>query len=208
MRGLGDPHRFGRVVRGGLSASSFRLTGAVLVHPRGDSITQGQGSSDGFGYRSALRLALAASLPGVAATFVGPYGSAPNQHGGNPGRTIAEIQSDYLAAYPSPPTEVVPPDVVILMAGTNDTDAAGPAYVGAAAQAAFGALLDAIVSRHEEFDRAVQVVVVSPPTVNPSYVAPADEALRDNLADYAPRCLLEARKRSFLVVDLHAESLS
>jgi lysophospholipase L1-like esterase len=177
------------------------LSGALTIHPRGDSITAGQGSTDGLGYRSTLRLALVTSLPEVTATFVGPYGSAPNQHGGNPGRTIAEIETDYETWIATPAT---PPDLVILMAGTNDCDTAGPAYNGATAQAAFGALLDAIIASNAD----AQVVVLSPPTVNPANTAPADETLRANLADYAPRCVLEARKRSFLTVDLHAESLT
>lgn len=180
---------------------SAPLSGAVSISPFGDSITAGQGSTDSLGYRSILRLALATSLPSVTATFVGPYGSAPNNHGGDPGATISEVEINYEAWIATPATA---PDIVILMAGTNDCDAAGPAYNGATAQAAFGDLLDAIIASNSD----VQVVVLSPPTVNPADVAPADMTLRANLADYAPRAILEARKRSFLTVDLHDESLT
>jgi lysophospholipase L1-like esterase len=177
------------------------LSGAVSISPFGDSITAGQGSTDSLGYRSILRLALDAALPEVTATFVGPYGSAPNEHGGDPGATISGIEANYNAWIALPSTA---PDIAIVMAGTNDCADIGGAYNGPAAQARFGDLLDAIIASNSD----VQIVVLSPPTVNPADTDPADETLRDNLADYAPRCILEARKRSFLTVDLHAESLT
>lgn len=197
--------RFAKLLRrpstGRGPTSSFVLSGAVTIAPFGDSITQGQGSTDSLGYRSILRLALASSLPSVTSTFVGPYGTAPNEHGGDPGATISEVEINYETWIALPSTA---PDIVLLMEGTNDCDTTGPAYDGATAQAAFGDLLDAIIASNAD----VQVVVFSPPTVNPTYVAAPDVTLRNNLADYAPRCILEARKRSFLTVDLHSESLS
>lgn len=194
--------RFGAMGRRrALAAGGGGLSGSVTIAPFGDSITQGQGSTDSLGYRSILRLALASSLPSVTAMFVGPYGTDPNKHGGDPGATISEIETNFETWIALPSTA---PDVVILMAGTNDCDTAGPAYDGATAQAAVGALMDAIIAANAD----VQIVVLSPPTVNPNYVDAPSVTLRNNLADYAPRIILEARKRSMLYVDVHDASLA
>lgn len=184
-----------------MGASTFSLSGSVTIAPFGDSITYGQGSSDLLGYRAILRQALALALPNVPATFVGPYGSAPDNHGGDPGATIAEIQSNFETWIATP---AAPPDIIILMAGTNDCDTAGPAYDGPTAQANLGNCLDSMISANPN----VQIVVIAPSTVNPDNTSPDDETLRSNLADYATRVILEARKRSMIAVDLHTASLA
>jgi lysophospholipase L1-like esterase len=98
------------------AASAARADGPLTVMPFGDSITAGIGDPAGGGYRCTLKTMLAAQ--GQTIDYVGSAASGPctdNQHEGHSGWTIAQltaIAADRVTAYQ--------PDVVLLMAGTND----------------------------------------------------------------------------------------
>ncbi|MDT4994136.1 MAG: hypothetical protein QOH97_4028 [Actinoplanes sp.] len=89
----------------------------VKVMPLGDSITWGTASTDGNGYRTALR-GLLVGIAGVPIDYVGSQKSgraADNDNEGHPGYRINQIAARvdaWLAA--------AQPDVVLLNAGTND----------------------------------------------------------------------------------------
>ncbi|KAF7337152.1 Lipolytic enzyme [Mycena venus] len=96
------------------STSTTGLT--IRLLPLGDSITFGLESSDGNGYRSTLHNLLQV---GNTVDFIGSLKSgtmADNDNEGHSGATIAQIQqfSTNPAALPARP------NVVLLMAGTND----------------------------------------------------------------------------------------
>ncbi len=88
----------------------------LRVMPLGDSITFGLGDPHRNSYRAALKSRLAAN--GVAIDFVGSQRTgtfADSQHEGHGGWTIAQLSArapGWVRAYK--------PDVVLVMAGTND----------------------------------------------------------------------------------------
>lgn len=104
--------------------------------PLGDSITEGDGSSHGTGYRAMLRDALAAA--GHEVEFVGSMADdAGPRHEGHSGAEIDDIAAhvvEWVARWR--------PDVVLLHLGTNDLDRA-VAVDGAPAR--LGALIDAVL---------------------------------------------------------------
>ncbi|MEU9888359.1 FG-GAP-like repeat-containing protein [Sphaerisporangium sp. NPDC051011] len=88
----------------------------VRVMPLGDSITYGMGDPDGNGYRDHLAASLQRRL--VYVDFVGSQTSgtmADRENNGYPGWTI-----DQIAGPAGRDVPVMRPDVVTLMAGTND----------------------------------------------------------------------------------------
>ncbi|HVV52854.1 MAG TPA: SGNH/GDSL hydrolase family protein, partial [Polyangia bacterium] len=104
------------------------------ILPLGDSITHGYASSDDAGYRSQLfKLVVAANQK---VTFTGSLANGPTQvsgqtfprnHEGHDGWTIDPGYSSYGAGgisslVPSPAFNTVP-NIVLLMIGTNDTNA-------------------------------------------------------------------------------------
>ncbi len=99
---------------------------ALRLMPLGDSITDGEGSADHGGYRTALDRRLVAA--GFRVTFVGsrragpPGPAAANE--GHPGWTIARLTARVTGWLTT-----ARPDVVLLHTGTNDinTDAAAAA---------------------------------------------------------------------------------
>lgn len=100
-------HRFPR--RGAIARGI-----ALRILPLGDSITWGQYSSDGNGYRLALYNSLAA---GNHVTFIGREKSGTmlnNENEGHPGFTIG------LVGQMGKPDYALRPNVVLLLAGTND----------------------------------------------------------------------------------------
>lgn len=101
------------------AAESSRVAAAprvLRVMPLGDSITAGSGDPVRNGWRPALKARLAAA--GVPVDFVGSQHSGTGtdvQHEGHGGWTIAQLAVQapgWVRAYA--------PDVVLLMAGTND----------------------------------------------------------------------------------------
>ncbi|KAI4152957.1 MAG: hypothetical protein L6R39_001704 [Caloplaca ligustica] len=87
---------------------------ALRILPLGDSITWGQYSSDGNGYRLALFNSL---ISGSHVTFIGRERSgtmANNENEGHPGFPIGPVGQAGKADY------ALRPNVVLLMAGTND----------------------------------------------------------------------------------------
>lgn len=91
---------------------------AIRIMPLGDSITYGQGSSNGGGYRWPLWKALNAR--GARVTFVGSMRTGPllgfvRNNQGMPGWTIRQLSAhvvDWLTVYQ--------PQVILLQIGTND----------------------------------------------------------------------------------------
>jgi lysophospholipase L1-like esterase len=88
----------------------------LKIMPLGDSLTRGQGDPAWNGYRADLDQRFT-NLGGLTAEMIGPWtdGSGDNNHAGTSGARIdqltvqaAQLMTDYI------------PDVVLLMAGTND----------------------------------------------------------------------------------------
>ncbi|HMQ30396.1 MAG TPA: SGNH/GDSL hydrolase family protein [Chloroflexaceae bacterium] len=166
------------------TATAAPTTGVLRVMPLGDSITEGVNG----GYRNRLWQRLTAD--GRAVDFVGPrYDQwtrvADKDHAGTSGYTVGNIlgQIDgWLAAYR--------PDVVLLMAGTNDLawwHVEGPENTAAR----LGALLDRIRERSPQ----TLVVVASLPPM--SGTAAPNNRSRDELArayNAAVRAQVEQRK--------------
>ncbi|KAF2872785.1 hypothetical protein BDV95DRAFT_398340 [Massariosphaeria phaeospora] len=92
---------------------SFSVGSALRIQPLGDSITWGQGSSDGNGYRyKLLRL-----LAGNDITYIGSErsGSMANSNNeGHPGALISEMSLHALKSLH------LQPNVILVLAGTND----------------------------------------------------------------------------------------
>ena len=102
-------HQTGHILRARQVANGV----ALRILPLGDSITWGFRSSDGNGYRAHLR----SSLAGNQVTFIGSQRSGNMDNGqseGHPGAVISQI-----AEFAKQSTEQRP-NVVLLMAGTND----------------------------------------------------------------------------------------
>lgn len=86
--------------------------------PLGASITYGQGSSDGNGYRGVLRARLIAGYHGNAVNMVGSRRAGTMRDSdveGWPGFRIAEVHAKARASVPA-----WKPNVVLVNAGTND----------------------------------------------------------------------------------------
>ncbi|KAL8956710.1 MAG: hypothetical protein Q9193_005842 [Seirophora villosa] len=114
----------------------------LRILPLGDSITWGQYSSDGNGYRLALYNSL---TPSNHVTFIGREKSgtmANNENEGHPGFPIGPV------GQMGKPDYALRPNVILLMAGTNDVvfnidlDAA-PAAMGGVMDDIIGACPDA-----------------------------------------------------------------
>ncbi len=105
----------------------------LRLMPLGDSITDGEGSSDHGGYRTVLDARLAAA--GFRVTFVGsrragpPGPAAANE--GHPGWTIARLAARVTGWLTS-----AAPDVILLHTGTNDINSDAAAAVAPARLAA------------------------------------------------------------------------
>lgn len=87
----------------------------LRILPLGDSITYGYLSSDGDGYRAHLRDMLNVTFPSV--TYIGTQTSGNmtnNVHEGHPGYMIHDIAKKAISSL------VQQPNLILLMAGTND----------------------------------------------------------------------------------------
>lgn len=110
---------------------------ALRILPLGDSITWGWSSSDGNGYRQDL-LKL---LDGNSVKYIGSQTSGNmtnNDNEGHPGWKIAEIAN--IAAISTPQR----PNVILVMAGTNDVNGDGKVAPGAPDR--FASLLDGLIA--------------------------------------------------------------
>lgn len=109
----------------------------LRILPLGDSITYGYLSSNGDGYRAHLRDMLNVTFPSV--TYIGSQTSGNmtnNVHEGHPGYMIHDIAKKAL------PSLVQQPNVILVMAGTNDV--ARP-YMPNDAPWRLGALIDFVL---------------------------------------------------------------
>jgi lysophospholipase L1-like esterase len=109
----------------------------IVILPLGDSITFGQGSTNGGGYRSPLYVSL--TNAGYNTVNVGSLTTNPDtvltaannvRHQGHKGQAISYIQANldlFLNGSPSaiPPIPPIHPDVILLMIGTNDIGSGG-----------------------------------------------------------------------------------
>ncbi|HTK10531.1 MAG TPA: SGNH/GDSL hydrolase family protein [Ktedonobacteraceae bacterium] len=101
-----------------LNTKASPRTNKIVIMPLGDSITFGEGSSSGDGYRFVLWQLL--TTAGIKATFVGSERSGSTsfpqpENEGHPGWRIAQISAhivSWLRTYR--------PDYVLLQIGTND----------------------------------------------------------------------------------------
>jgi lysophospholipase L1-like esterase len=179
------------------TATAAPVTGVLRVMPLGDSITEGVNG----GYRNRLWQRLTAD--GRAIDYVGPrYDQwtriADKDHAGTPGFTVGNIlgQIDgWLATYR--------PDVVLLMAGTNDLawwNVEGPE----ASAVRLGTLLDRIRQRSPQ----TRVIVASIPPMKGT--TPPNNRSREDLGqayNAAIRRQVEQRVSQgapFAFADVHA----
>jgi lysophospholipase L1-like esterase len=169
----------------------------LRILPLGDSITWGFASSDGNGYRQHLHSKLSGG--GNAASFVGSQisGSMPNGHNeGHNGATISEIGGFFTAAGALARSR---PNVVLLMAGTNDMN---KPVEPATAPERLDALITLILqSAGGDTPVPLVVVVKIPPNGNPSadsrtvaYNAAVEEIVQAH----------QGRGRRVLVADMYA----
>lgn len=134
----------------------------VRVMLLGDSITFGIGSPDGRGYRAGLWQALADG--GYSVDFVGSLKGGPMpdpDNEGHSGWTIGELDAP-LDAF----LEVERPDVIVLMAGTNDAIRRFPGGAGR-----MQAMLEHISAKAPE---ARVLVSTLPPLILPDWNALVD----------------------------------
>ena len=124
----------------------------LRILPLGDSITWGWGSSDGNGYRLALATLITAD--GKDLEYIGrlKHGTMPNNE--NEGHSGFEIERIGLEGKPNYPER---PNVVLLMAGTNDMKSY-PDVVNAPKR--LGTLIEEIVTACP--DAAVLVATLTP----------------------------------------------
>ncbi|KAJ7825508.1 lipolytic enzyme [Mycena olivaceomarginata] len=125
------------------SSTSTSTTGLnIRLLPLGDSITFGLTSSDGNGYRSTLHNLL---QTGNTVDFIGSIKSgtmADNDNEGHSGFTVSQIAQSATNALALPAR----PNVVLLMAGTNDmprNPSGAPALMSALIDQIFAACPDA-----------------------------------------------------------------
>lgn len=130
----------------------------LRIQPLGDSITWGFASSDGNGYRLDLETSL--SSAGYTVQYIGSEHSGSmtnNSNEGHPGAIITQIASFAKL------TLSQLPNVVLLMAGTNDMKIEDPTNPGTAPNR-LGALIDQIVAAIP--DAGVLVAQLIPSTNN------------------------------------------
>lgn len=168
----------------------------LRILPLGDSITWGYASSDGNGYRQHLHSKLGGG--GNAVTFVGSQisGSMPNGNNeGHNGAVISEISGFFAAAGGLARR----PNVVLLMAGTNDMNK--PFEPSTAP-----GRLDALIARILESaggDVPVPLLVVAkiPPNSNPtanSRTVAYNTAVDDIVEEY------QGQGRRVLIADMYS----
>ncbi|KAB5549867.1 hypothetical protein GE09DRAFT_187533 [Coniochaeta sp. 2T2.1] len=134
----------------------------LRILPLGDSITWGYASSDGNGYRQHLRNKLSGG--GNAVSFVGSQisGSMPNGNNeGHNGALINEIATFFNSAGGLRSR----PNVVLLLAGTNDMNRP---FDPSTAPDRLDALVGLIVNSASGADQPLVVVGKIPPNGNPS----------------------------------------
>ncbi|KAF5360328.1 hypothetical protein D9757_013944 [Collybiopsis confluens] len=141
------------------SPTSTGTTGLnIRLLPLGDSITYGFTSSDGNGYRATLHNALE---PGNTLDFIGSIKSGTMVDNDNEGHIGATIQQIAQAAV-NPLALPARPNVVLLMAGTNDMiDIPGSANTSAPTQ--LSSLIDTIFTTCP--DAAIIVSTLTPLTI-------------------------------------------
>jgi lysophospholipase L1-like esterase len=152
------------------SAAKFTHT-PVYLNCIGDSITQGQFSESGRSYRLKLFTAFETSdiSPTETIIYRGTTKDRCLDHDGVSGNTIAQVEARVAADIAANA-----PDVMVLLAGTNDCQDAG--YDGATAQAAYASLLATVNTA----DATLPIVVVLvPPLTNATHNA--------NVNDLNPR---------------------
>ncbi|RDW64132.1 hypothetical protein BP5796_10634 [Coleophoma crateriformis] len=86
----------------------------LVILPLGDSITYGTDSTDGNGYRQNLETLVEATTPVNYIGSVQAGSMSDNDNEGHPGFTITQIGAQAVQDF------TATPDVVLLMAGTND----------------------------------------------------------------------------------------
>jgi lysophospholipase L1-like esterase len=147
----------------------------------GDSITLGLESTDGRGYRPYLREAFETAdvEPGVRTLrFMGPTADAAMDHAGVSGDTIAEVDARAAAAISGSS-----PEVLVLLAGTNDCRDNGTTYDSVTTPAAYADLLATIFAA----DNALPVVVcLVPPLLNGTHDANVDDLNAELVATVIP----------------------
>jgi lysophospholipase L1-like esterase len=148
---------------GDAAASVTLRDGKLDIMPLGDSITAG----DDGGYRNELYRALTAD--GFRVHFVGtltdPATLVPEKaHEGHIGFTVAQIDEDVRDWLTS-----TDPDVVLLMAGTNDV-----AWTFAETPAEVGARLSSLVDDILAFRANLTLLVATIPPLSPAQVPPKD----------------------------------
>mgnify|MGYP000697894745 CR=1 FL=1 len=133
----------------------------------GDSITAGTASTSLRSYRGQLREAFETTDVSASTTLVfrGTSEDRCMDHDGVSGETISQIDSRMAAAIAAHS-----PDVLVLIAGTNDCQDAG--YVGLVADAAYDSLLSTIYTA----DNGLPVVLcLVPPLSNGTHDANVDD---------------------------------
>ncbi|MHA5052205.1 GDSL-type esterase/lipase family protein [Streptomyces sp. SD15] len=150
----------------------------LRVMPLGDSITSGVGSSNGTGYRAPLW----EDLHTVAKTlnFVGPERDnvmSDPDHEGHPGFKISQIAAEAKCS-----VRAERPNVVLLLAGTNDINKDDDL---ANAPNRLGHLVDQVLSDAPE--ATVLVATLTPATGSKAYLQP----LIDQYNDQLPRVVKE-----------------
>ncbi|KAJ7119300.1 lipolytic enzyme [Mycena crocata] len=176
------------------TSTSTSTTGLnIRLLPLGDSITFGLTSSDGNGYRSTLHNLL---QPGNTLDFIGSIKSgtmADNDNEGHSGATVSQIAqfATNAAALPARP------NVVLLMAGTNDVFG----NIGAA-PATLSTLIDTIFSRCP--DAALIVATLTPLASGQASVNTYNQAVTQlvNSRNAAGQHILLANMSSVLASDL------
>ncbi|KAJ7189174.1 lipolytic enzyme [Mycena filopes] len=136
----------------------------IRLLPLGDSITYGFTSSDGNGYRAALHDML---QPGNTLDFIGSIKSGTmvdNDNEGHIGAIISQIAQSATNALALPAR----PNVVLLMAGTNDI----LDNISSGAPALLSSLIDTIFSTCP--DAAVLVATLTPLTTTSTIQASVD----------------------------------
>lgn len=181
------------VAAGGLAVpDAARAATPARIMPLGASITWGTSSTDGNGYREALRRHLADDA-GVAVDMVGSQRSgtaADNDNEGHPGYRI-----DAVAAGADAWIAAARPDVVLLNVGTNDML---QNYDLANAPARLSALVDQILRAAPAATVVVSTLVPNPDATVESRVRAYNAQLRDIVQAKA------AAGRKVRLADLHA----
>ncbi len=152
--------------------SAAAKTLPLKIEPMGDSVTCGNQSSTGNGYRGPLHDDLTGA--GHAVDFVGSARNGTMSDPDNEGHAGWRI--DQLAGITDSSMATYKPDVVLLMAGTNDL---GQNYQVSTAPARLGGLVDKILRD----DPKATVLVASLITSMNTVVAPLRPAYNTAVAD-------------------------